>query len=95
MGCNNCGKKKAQEKVIKMDYTSRDMAFHIMRDNIEGGKYKGNESIATYKKDLLAAFGVTDHPKAEKAFAMAWDQGHAYGLYEVLLKFADLVELIV
>ena len=47
-----------------------------------------------FVNDLFEEFGVSDNPKRHKAFALAWEQGHAYGLEEVYNKFDDLVELI-
>jgi hypothetical protein len=63
-----------------------------MRDNIESGKYK--EDMGQFGTDLINAFKLTDHPKAEKAYIMAWNKGHANGLYEVLLVFSELTELL-
>lgn len=47
-----------------------------------------------FKKDLFEEFGVTDNPKRERAYAYAWDKGHASGLGEVYNEFSDIVELI-
>ncbi len=35
-----------------------------------------------------------NHPKFEKVWDMAWDQGHASGISEVEIYFRDLAELI-
>lgn len=47
-----------------------------------------------FKSDALAEVGLTQHPKANKAFDLAWDDGHGYGLREVLYhleRYADLL----
>jgi hypothetical protein len=78
-------------------------------DKLERGAYtieRGFESSSTtalneilrleaeFKRDLLAYYEVTDSPKADKAFAIAWDIGHASGYSDIAHTFADLVELI-
>ena len=52
------------------------------------------ERIRQFKVDLFVAYGVTGHPKAEKAFNLAWEFGHSGGLHEVELYFSTLVALI-
>jgi hypothetical protein len=52
------------------------------------------ERIRQFKVDLFVAYGVTGHPKAEKAFELAWEFGHSGGLHEVELYFSTLVTLI-
>lgn len=52
------------------------------------------ERIRQFKVDLFVAYGVTGHPKAERAFNLAWDFGHSGGLHEVELYFSTLVALI-
>jgi len=47
-----------------------------------------------FVNDLFEEFGVSDNPKRYTAFALAWEDGHAYGLEEVYNKFDDLCELI-
>jgi hypothetical protein len=47
-----------------------------------------------FVNDLFENFNVTDNPKKDKAFELAWEKGHANGLEEVYNEFYDLVELI-
>jgi hypothetical protein len=47
-----------------------------------------------FKQDLFEEFGVTDNPKREKAYAYAWEHGHANGFSEVYNVFDGIVELI-
>lgn len=49
-----------------------------------------NEFVA----DLYEELGVKDNPKADKAFALAWDYGHSSGYSSVCSYFVELVELI-
>lgn len=48
-----------------------------------------------FKETLFYEFKVENAPKAEKAFSIAWDRGHASGFYDVYLNFQNLVELII
>jgi hypothetical protein len=47
-----------------------------------------------FHDDLLEALGVADHPKADKLYQIAWDQGHASGYTEVMNAANELVELL-
>ena len=47
-----------------------------------------------FKTDLFDEHGVTDHPKAQKVFALAWEHGHSAGYSEIAIYFDDFVELI-
>lgn len=49
---------------------------------------------AQFKLDLFDEHEVSENPKREKAFEIAWDQGHSAGLSEVASYFSDIVELI-
>lgn len=51
---------------------------------------KENEFI----NDLFEEFDVTDNPKRELCYSIAYADGHAHGFSEVYSKFSDLVELI-
>jgi hypothetical protein len=47
-----------------------------------------------YRKDLIAKYGMTGHPKADKIFDKAWDLGSSAGLWDVEDYFMSLVELV-
>lgn len=53
-----------------------------------------NDLEAEFKVDLLDEHGLTGHPKADRAFTMAWDRGHASGYQEVANEFDDLADLL-
>lgn len=47
-----------------------------------------------FKADALAELGLTGHPKADKAFDMAWEDGHSGGIgyvFERLDRYAELL----
>lgn len=54
----------------------------------------GFKSEEEFKRELFKFYEVTDNPKADKAYIIAWDFGHSCGYSEVNNYFMDLVELI-
>ncbi len=78
-------KRYMEEKVV--DEASYTAARKIYDDN-EGSL------ITLFKKDLLEDLGITDHPKADKLYDMAWEDVHSAGLEEVYNVALDLVELL-
>jgi len=61
---------------------------------LHSGHYTYPAKYDEFKADLLQAHGVTGNPKSDRAFSLAWEQGHSCGYSEVAIVFADLVELI-
>ena len=47
-----------------------------------------------FKNDLAHEYGLAKHPKFEKAFEIAWEQGHGSGYSDVAIYFDELAELI-
>lgn len=48
-----------------------------------------------FKDSLIYSWDLDPgREKTQKAFALAWDKGHACGYYEVIQEFDELVELI-
>lgn len=52
------------------------------------------EKHQQFKRDLLADLGLTNHPKADLLFSMAWESGHASGYREVYLEADRLADLL-
>lgn len=47
-----------------------------------------------FKADLFLEYGVDQHPMREKAWDLAWDDGHASGLEDVVSHFEGLLPLL-
>lgn len=47
-----------------------------------------------FKIDALVTLGIFDHPKADRAWKMAWDRGHSSGLEEIYQELKELCELL-
>jgi hypothetical protein len=48
-----------------------------------------------FRRDLIAKYGMTNHPKANAIFDKAWDIGCSSGLESVDYYYADIMELFV
>ena len=83
--CPECGRPiEAELDRIKADVSAaRDADRKI-----------NNEKDAQFRKDLYEYHGVTDNPKADKAFSIAYEHGHSSGNYSIANYFDDIVDLI-
>lgn len=79
-------------------YKNKMVAPQVSRlKDPEGWKaYQAEETRLAdlFYEEALQDVGLKGHPKAGKAFELAWQEGHACGLREVhgwLLKLADLL----
>jgi hypothetical protein len=50
--------------------------------------------FAAFYEDALKEVGLTDHPKAAKAFNLAYQQGHANGFNEIFLHLCDIANVL-
>lgn len=64
------------------------------KSDMEEYRGKSKQREAEFKTDLLEEYGVTDHPKADKAFSIAWDIGHSNGFSEIEHYFTELLPLL-
>lgn len=55
---------------------------------------EGNRVFDEFKSDLFNDLGITDHPKAELLFNMAYDKACSYSYSEVYAYAVDLLPLI-
>ena len=66
----------------------------IMRRRFREGYYDGHTSDQEFKADVFQVLGVSDNPKRDLMYKIAWDYGHSAGYQEVYNHAIDLVELI-
>lgn len=50
--------------------------------------------IANHKAALAAELGLTDHPKLDALYQLAWEHGHSSGFDEVANYFREFAELL-
>lgn len=47
-----------------------------------------------FKADALEEVGLTGHPKAEKAFSLAYEEGHSGGFSDIYCHLCNFAELL-
>ncbi len=57
-------------------------------------RQENNRLADLFKKHALTVLKIEDHPKAQKAWSLAYDWGHAHGYSDVLHYLEDLAELL-
>ena len=77
---NECVEEKVFDEV---SYNAHMKHYHEERLRLE----------EEFRKDLIAEYKMSHHPKANKLFNKAWDMGCSGGLEEIEYYFRDLVEL--
>jgi hypothetical protein len=85
-----------QSKINRNCYRT-SLPYFTSKGNPEGAKaYRESERYLAecFKKDLFEDLGITDNPKAEKLYLIAYDLGHSSGYSEVYGYAQDLVDLI-
>lgn len=87
-------REELEARLVKevIDEVIQEESSEKLNERINSGYYETHPDV--FMKDLLAAHGVSNDPKAPRAFSLAYEQGHSCGYSEVALVFADLVELI-
>lgn len=55
---------------------------------------EASERYDEFKRDLFDEYGVTDNPKRDKCYAIAYEYGHSSGCGEIHSYFCNIVELI-
>ncbi len=78
----------------KLEYVSykhrSDVDYVAKREAYKADVSRLNDE---FKRDALAEAGLTDHPKADRIFAYAWQEGHSAGFHDVLSHLTDLADL--
>jgi hypothetical protein len=90
--------KTLHERVNDGEFNSK-LPYPLSRSPEAKEKQKAHrEDVARlngeFKAAALAKTGLAGHPKADKAYAMAWDLGHASGLHEVLGYLEEIAEVL-
>jgi len=77
-------------------------AIEVWKKEKKEWEVEENRLFKGFKADALVEVGLTNHPKAdkaygmawEKAYALAWENGHSGGLSEVYNHLLDYAELL-
>jgi len=71
--------------------------FTILNDDYnkdDDEKVFGWRDIDRFKEAAFINEQITEHPKREKMFLLAWEQGHSSGYSDVLSYLGDIVEYL-
>jgi hypothetical protein len=81
--CEHCGSKyKDEDSKTKL---------HEARNKY---RQENNRLYGLFKESLFVVFNLEHNEKTEKAFSIAWEQGHSRGFYEVYQCFEELAPLL-
>lgn len=68
-----------------------ELAYYEALKSYRMGAFQAREK---FKADLFEYCGMTGHPKAERAFSLAWYNAHSGGYNSVVYYFEELADLI-
>lgn len=83
---------------LNSGYYENKLPFCTVKRNVKKNKEYQKEDYRIYnlfKEDALKEVGLLNHPKADKIYNKAWNDGHAYGYGEVLTHLENLAELFI
>jgi hypothetical protein len=69
-------------------------AIEVWKKERSDWEAEENRLFKGFKADALAEVGLENHPKADKAYGLAWKNGHSSGLSEVYSYLLDYAELL-
>jgi flagellar biosynthesis/type III secretory pathway protein FliH len=64
------------------------------RKGLDAYHEEQNRLYTQFREDIAEFYKMTDHPKKDKVFAKAWEDGHSSGFEEVHNHYAELVQLV-
>jgi hypothetical protein len=76
------------------DVKSKKISKEEDREMRRKWKIDRNRLVEVFKHDSLEELGILNHPKADKLFDIAWEEGHSNGLTEVWLWMETLADLL-
>lgn len=71
-----------------------EKAMPAYREARDAYRAEDNRLTQQFRADLEAEYGLTGHPKADKLWNLAWEEGHSSGLNEVYLCYDRFSELV-
>lgn len=82
---------------INSDYYKTKLPYARKKENpsvYDAYKADQNRLEEEFRRDALEYVGLTGHPKADKAYAFAWQEGHASGYNDVLHYLDEVAQII-
>lgn len=69
-------------------------ADEAYREALKEYNRETGRKMESFRADALKELGLEGHPKADKAWAMAWERGHSSGLISVYQELDEIADLI-
>lgn len=95
--CDHCGEKH-KERQRFCGECGKELNFQSKIDTYmkQRKEYRKEESRLDdlFQSDLFDDLGISENPKKDKLFSMAYERGHSGGMEEVYAYASELVELI-
>lgn len=89
--------------IVNGDYNSK-LPYYFGNEKVPAGvdmkaaneAYRADQAVlyAQFKTDALEYVGLAGHPKADKVWAYAWEEGHSSGYHSVLQVLEEVAELV-
>lgn len=88
---NNLNAEQIRHHADLVEQYEKDMEdYNVKKKAYDQRRAELNEE---FRQDLLAEFGFTNHPKADKIFWYVWERGHSAGYQEVYGCMSEIAEL--
>lgn len=84
------------QKINNKEYDTK-LIFIPLRESKEAyERYQEDQARLNqeFMDEAIEAVGLKDHPKAGKAYALAWEHGHSAGYSDVLSYLSEFADLI-
>ena len=79
---------------IYEEFEKKYKEIPYVREKREEYRINCNELNMEFKAALEKEYGIVNHPKADKLWEIAWDEGHSSGYSDVEIYYERFLELI-
>lgn len=63
-------------------------------EKVDAGEYRSDFHGIQVKADFMKVHGIENHPKANRLWAIAWEENHSTSISDVVYLAEDLLDLI-
>jgi len=96
---------RPKKPILSREHTSEDAELYAAslktwekdmetyQESMKEYRAETHRLMDKFRHDALDDVGLLNHPKADKIYSKAWEDGHSSGLYSVYQELCDLAEL--
>jgi hypothetical protein len=101
--CIGSPQNRAERNALEHYLKDRNLGDYVTQKRFRTGEWRAamaayyeeeNALLRKFKEDALRECGLEGHPKAEKAYSLAWEEGHSLGYGQVLYELQNLADLL-